>query len=128
MSQTREIFKCTKCGECCKGYGGTYVSTADIQAIAAYIHLAPEQVLERYCCMSGTKTVLAQGDSGYCIFWDDLCTIHPVKPRMCRQWPYIESVLMDSANWRIMAGSCPGMRTDVADGVIRETVRRKLGF
>ena len=50
---------------------------------------------------------------GYCIFWDKLCTIHPVKPLMCRQWPFLKSVLVDSKNWQIMAGACPGIHPNV---------------
>ena len=28
------LFSCTLCGDCCKGYGGTYLSETDIDAIA----------------------------------------------------------------------------------------------
>lgn len=34
-----DIFECKTCGECCKGYGGTYVSEEDISNIAEYIHV-----------------------------------------------------------------------------------------
>jgi len=29
-----DIFKCRQCGECCKGYGGTFVTENEIEAIA----------------------------------------------------------------------------------------------
>jgi hypothetical protein len=48
-----------------------------------------------------------------------------VKPRMCSEWPFIKSVLVDVKNWHIMAGSCPGMRTDVIDNMIEACVRRE---
>jgi hypothetical protein len=108
-----DIFECQKCGECCRGYGGTYVSEKDIQAIAAYIGAAPEHFVETYCRLSCGKPLLAQGDDGRCIFWDGLCTIHPVKPMMCRAWPFIESILRDPDNWKVMATVCPGIRADV---------------
>jgi Fe-S-cluster containining protein len=107
------LFACTRCGDCCRGYGGTYVDTADIAAIAAFIRTDPAGLVERCCRISGGKYLLAQREDGYCIFWDKTCTIHPVKPRMCRRWPFIESVLADPQNWLIMAGFCPGMRTDI---------------
>ena len=79
-----DIFNCQQCGDCCKGFGGTYVSPEDIQAIAAFIHVDPEIFLKKYCQPSGKKPVLAQAENGYCVFWKDgICTIHPVKPRMC---------------------------------------------
>lgn len=109
-SETRsdELFECRMCGDCCRGYGGTYVSASDIQAIAAYLQIDPSDFRDQYCRRSGSRYVIAQADNGYCIFWDQLCRIHPVKPRMCRNWPFIAAVLKDVANWRIMGASCPG--------------------
>jgi uncharacterized protein len=108
------LFKCLKCGDCCKGYGGTYVTDQDIEAISRFIGSDPGSFVDRYCIFSGNKPMLAQKSNGYCIFWDGLCSIHAVKPLMCRKWPFIDSLLVDSANWLIMADSCPGIRTDVS--------------
>ncbi len=123
-----DLFDCQMCGECCRGFGGTYVTDKDIQNIAAYIEAPLETFVEIYCRPSGSKLVLAQKDDGYCIFFDPTrqCTIHPVKPRMCRQWPYIPSVLIDPFNWEIMSGACPGIRTDFPPEVVQKCVREKL--
>ena len=121
-----DIFKCEKCGDCCKGYGGTYVTANDIEAIAGYLKTDPKSFIKDYCYMSGSRPVLAQKKDGYCIFWDKICTIHPVKPKMCKQWPFIKSVLIDVNNWQIMAGFCPGIRIDVPDDIIKERVRKEL--
>lgn len=120
------IFNCRKCGDCCRGYGGTYVTEEDIRRIAAYIGEDPVRFKNRYCRMSGNRPVLAQAENGYCAFWEELCTIHPVKPRMCRRWPFIDAVLKDIQNWEIMGASCPGIRTDLPDEVVRETVARSI--
>jgi hypothetical protein len=122
----QELFECRMCGDCCKGYGGTYLTAADIEAISRYIGTQPEKFLARCCHLSGTKPVLAQGTDGYCIFWDKICTIHPVKPRMCRKWPFIESILVDAKNWLIMADSCPGIHADVPADKLRKYVKQKL--
>ncbi len=124
--KSSDIFKCKKCGDCCKGYGGTFVTEKDIITIAAYIKADPEQFVADYCRMSGKKPVLAQGKNGYCIFWEGQCTIHPVKPRMCKAWPFIESVLIDVNNWHIMASSCPGIRIDVPGSLVKECVKKEL--
>ncbi|MDF1592310.1 MAG: YkgJ family cysteine cluster protein [Desulfobacterales bacterium] len=121
-----DIFQCTRCGDCCKGFGGTYVTDAEIKAIAAFIKIDADEFLVKYCQASGQRQVLAQGQNGYCIFWDGLCRIHPVKPRMCRLWPFIESVLVDINNWQIMAGMCPGIRSDIPDRCVRECVKQKI--
>lgn len=107
------FFACTQCGECCKGFGGTYVSDEDIVAIGQFLDLLPMQVRIKYCVDSGQRRVLTQRRDGYCIFWDGNCTIHPVKPNMCRQWPFINALRLDPSNWKIMADMCPGMHRDV---------------
>lgn len=116
------LFNCTRCGDCCKGYGGTYLTDADIEAIAGYLGERPERFTAHYTCRSGSGRLIIQGKDDYCIFWDKECTIHPVKPKMCRQWPFIRSILVDVANWRAMASTCPGMAVDAPEGRIRECV------
>ena len=121
-----DVFHCKKCGDCCRGYGGTFVSTREIESIAAYTSTDPERFVKEKCQMSGGKPMLAQGADGYCIFYDGECSIHPVKPDMCRSWPFIKSVLIDVNNWNIMASSCPGIRTDLSDRVVKGCVAEEL--
>jgi Fe-S-cluster containining protein len=120
------IFTCQKCGQCCRGYGGTFVVEKEIQAIADYLKIDTRQVIARFCELSGGKVILAQGENGYCILWDQQCTIHPVKPEMCKKWPFIESLLVDPKNWQAMASSCPGMRKDAPEKIILECVKEVL--
>lgn len=121
-----DIFNCKNCGACCRGFGGTYVTRENIEAIAGFFGTNPDRVLEKYCQTSGRKTVIAQKPDGYCVFWDGNCTIHPVKPRMCRAWPFIEGVLRAPENWRIMADSCPGITPDVSEPALVACVRYEL--
>ena len=121
-SAPQDLFTCQFCGQCCKGYGGTYVSEYEIDAICQYLGLDREHFIQRYCQVSGDRPLIAQAQNGYCVFWNQLCTIHPVKPQMCRKWPFIESVLVDAVNWQSMAASCPGMRTDFSDDQIQKCV------
>jgi Fe-S-cluster containining protein len=118
-----ELFECRQCGKCCKGYGGTYVSETDIEQIARYIDADCDHFVDRYCHISGRRPLLAQRRDGYCVFWNQLCTIHPVKPLMCRKWPFLESLLVDSGNWLIMADACPGIRPDIDFGKLKKFVR-----
>ncbi|MBW2442032.1 MAG: YkgJ family cysteine cluster protein [Deltaproteobacteria bacterium] len=117
------LFECRLCGNCCKGYGGTFVTRQDIEAISRYIGTDSRKFVAEYCQLSGQKPVLAQRSDGYCIFWDKLCKIHPVKPPMCKRWPFVKSLLVDSANWQIMADSCPGIQPDVAVHTLEKHVR-----
>ena len=116
------LFQCKRCGDCCRGYGGTYVSEEELHAIAAYVEVSPQKFRRAHCTRSGSRYLIAQKNDGYCTFWDGLCAIHPVKPKMCRRWPFIESVIKDAANWHQMASMCPGIRTDFPDRAIRRCV------
>jgi hypothetical protein len=120
------LFKCRKCGACCKGYGGTYLTDSDIESISRYIDSDPKKFVDQWCNLSGNRPVLAQREDGYCIFWDQLCTIHPVKPLMCRKWPFLESILTDSTNWLIMADSCPGIQTNIASDTLEKFVKQMI--
>lgn len=102
------------------------MSAEEISAIAAYTNTDPVRFVSEKCRMSGGKPVLAQRADGYCIFWDGQCGIHPVKPGMCRSWPFIRSVLIDVGNWAVMGSSCPGIRLDAPADVIIECVEREL--
>jgi Fe-S-cluster containining protein len=120
-----DIFKCLQCGDCCKGFGGTYVNENDIFNISAYINCNPEQFIAKYCDRSGSRHVLALGNDGYCIFFDKTrqCTIHPVKPYMCKAWPFIQAVISHPENWDAMAGACPGMKKNIPHADLERIVR-----
>ncbi|OGR55050.1 MAG: Fe-S oxidoreductase [Desulfobacula sp. RIFOXYB2_FULL_45_6] len=122
-----DIFSCRQCGDCCKGFGGTYVTARDIGRISAYIGFDPDRFSARYCEKSGSRDVLACGKEGYCIFFDreKQCTIHPVKPYMCKAWPFIEAVIRYPENWNMMANSCPGMKKDIPKEALERIVRRE---
>jgi hypothetical protein len=45
---------------------------------------------------------------------------------MCRQWPFIPSLLVDIANWRVMASVCPGMNTQLDDRHLLAAIRREI--
>lgn len=121
-----DVFKCKRCGDCCKGFGGTFVTKEEIESISSHINTDPEAFIEKYCQISGEMPVLAQGKNDYCIFWDEQCMIHPVKPRMCKMWPFIKSVLVDINNWHVMVSLCPGIHTDVPGGTIQKFISKEL--
>ncbi|MCP3922381.1 MAG: YkgJ family cysteine cluster protein [Desulfobacterales bacterium] len=103
------------CGECCVGYGGTYITEDDIKRIAEFTKVDGTSFVEKYCNLSAGKPVLAVDEDGKCVFFKNKCSIHPVKPRMCRAWPYIEGVLKEPSNWKLMATACEGIRTNFSD-------------
>jgi len=119
-----DIFNCQLCGDCCHGFGGTYVDDLDVEKISAFIAEAPESFKKKYCDPSGSKFVLTLGQDGSCIFFDKKkqCTIHPVKPYMCRAWPFLKTIIDHPENWNAMAGSCPGMKKNIPEKNLEKIV------
>ncbi|VFQ44317.1 YkgJ family cysteine cluster protein [Desulfoluna butyratoxydans] len=119
---SEDIFECTQCGECCTGFGGTYMTEEDVQRIAAFIGMTPEEFVATRCQIVDGMPVIASGQDGRCVFFKDNCTIHAVKPRMCRAWPFIDAVARVPSNWDLMADACPGIRKGFPHEVIRRIV------
>ena len=126
VSKPSDFFECQECGDCCKGYGGAFVYDHDIDRISRYLDIDKERFLSIYCDWSGGRLLIKTAESGYCIFWDKLCTIHEVKPRMCKIWPFIESILVDPSNWAIIKSMCPGIRDNTNMDDLAECVRNVL--
>lgn len=117
-----DIFQCQECGVCCKGFGGTYISKDDIENISKYINVIPEKFIDKYCTKSGSKYVLIQGKDNNCIFYngEKQCAIHPVKPYMCKAWPFIKTIISNPENWNAMAESCKGMKKDIEHNILKK--------
>ena len=122
-NQNDDIFTCRQCGDCCRGFGGTYVTDADIRRISKYIKVRPNDFRQRFCQASGQGLLLVQGDDGYCIFYRAGCSIHAVKPKMCRDWPYIQNLLVDITNWQAMASMCPGINKQASANAVKDRVK-----
>jgi hypothetical protein len=45
---------------------------------------------------------------------------------MCKAWPFIEAVTRDVSNWRVMANSCKGIKTDFPDFMIIECIQKVI--
>ncbi len=124
---SKSPFECICCGDCCNGYGGTVISGADIEKIARFLDMDRDLFLETYCVKSPNGWMIAQREDGFCHFVKDKrCSIHPVKPRICRAWPYLESVLTDLTNWEAMASVCPGINKQADPQEIIAAVKAQI--
>lgn len=106
-------FACTRCGECCTSRGEhayVYVTTREVEALAAHLGLAPDEVRARFCEDDGGWTVLRM-DEPECPFLgeDRRCRVYPVRPVQCRTWPFWEDNLKDERRWSLARRTCPGI-------------------
>lgn len=93
-------FACTRCGDCCRAGEGdgnlVIVSRDEISAIAAYTGMVPEDLSEPYpesIAIPGGRTVtfgrVLRRPRGDCLFFSGRgCTVYPVRPAICRTYPF----------------------------------------
>ena len=108
-------FACRRSGNCCAVPGGVVrVASSDVEAIAEYLGLTVAAVRSRFLHADGER--LRDGLGARCVFLDEgsgpgqaSCTIYPVRPQKCRDWPFWPEALADPALLAAMQRRCPGI-------------------
>jgi Fe-S-cluster containining protein len=105
-----QVFQCRQCGDCCFGRGGIYVRPDEVEAMAALVELSVEEFCRLYVEASALGPRLTVAD-GVCVFLmaGGLCRVHPVKPFICRQWPFLPAMLVDPDELENAKTACPGI-------------------
>jgi Fe-S-cluster containining protein len=105
------VFVCRQCGDCCSGRGGIYVRPDEVAAMAALVELSVEEFCRRYVEASALGPRLTVAANGFCVFQvnGNLCRVHPVKPFICRQWPFLPAMLVDPDELENAKTACPGI-------------------
>jgi Fe-S-cluster containining protein len=105
------VFHCQQCGDCCAGRGGIFVQPREVEDMAALLKLTPEEFCRRYVEASPLGPRLTVAANGFCAFLmeGNLCRVHPVKPFICRQWPFLPALLVDPDELEHAKGACPGI-------------------
>ena len=86
---------CAKCdGVCCRGESGyVWVDRRDIENISNFLNIDIDDFIKDFLKKVGYKWSIKEikRDGEYqCIFFDKGCTIYPVRPRQCRDFPFWE--------------------------------------
>ncbi|MDI6853430.1 MAG: YkgJ family cysteine cluster protein [Deltaproteobacteria bacterium] len=102
-------FACRQCGECCCGDKGILVTPSEAEALAAFLRLTLEELQSRFLIDSPLGPQLATLN-GACVFLaDNRCRVHPVKPRICREWPFLPALLKHADEFEAAKEACPGL-------------------
>jgi len=104
--EMNSTFVCMRCGNCCRLDGDVIVSADEREKICQFLGIGEEEFLRKYAEVDGAGFVkLRENGQGACVFLgeDNLCMIHPVKPKQCREFP----VMWRSKN---IAEFCEGFR------------------
>ena len=105
-----QVFQCRQCGDCCAGRGGILVKPHEIEAMAALLALPVAEFRGRFVEASDLGPRLTAAN-GVCVFLmaKNLCRVHPVKPFICRQWPFLPAMLVDPDELEHAKTACPGL-------------------
>jgi Fe-S-cluster containining protein len=110
-SDKSSVFNCQQCGVCCSGRGGIHVKPQEVAAMAALLSMSEADFCRNYVEASVTGPRLTVADNGVCVFLmeGNLCRVHPVKPFICRQWPFFPALLVNPDELEYAKGACPGI-------------------
>jgi len=103
-------FSCTQCGACCVGEPGTiYVSQSEIEVIADSVGQAVQDFIDQYLYPFKDSYSIREDDAGRCLFFENGCTIYPIRPLQCRTFPFWFSNLRSEKHWLRIVRQCPGI-------------------
>lgn len=109
-SGPKEVFTCCLCGECCCGRGGILLSSREIDFLADYLKMDRDAFLREYVESSPSGLALKVNPAGVCILnQEGRCGVHPVKPRICRDWPFLPAILLEPDELEGAKSACPGI-------------------
>lgn len=89
-SPGKVLYRCVRCGACCRWEGNVCVEPEDIAAISSFMGMEEEAFINEYCHLRKNRQGLSliDGPDGSCIMLDEgSCRINPVKPAQCRNFP-----------------------------------------
>ena len=114
------VFACRQCGECCHGDKGILVTPEEAEKLAAFLNLTLEELQLRYLIASPLGPQVAT-QNGACIFLvDNRCRVHPVKPRICREWPFLPALLTHADEFEAAKEACPGLHPEGSHADFRQ--------
>lgn len=104
-------FRCTRCGNCCRGAGNVWVAADEIAALAESLELSDGDFRKGYVRRSGLGIVLRQKRDQDCVFWSASsgCAVYEQRPRQCRTYPFWRGIVHSRKSWEDESRGCPGI-------------------
>lgn len=105
---------CRQCsGRCCRGRSGSiWLTLEDVKRIALFLNISQTDLLCNHLHKKNGRLSINEvtvGTEYHCAFFNGTemnCSIYPVRPHQCRQFPFWEYYRIDP---RPLAFECPGV-------------------
>lgn len=84
------FYDCQRCTACCRWPGQVQLTDAEITRLATFHGLSEHDFIQRYTRLAHDRRGLAlqEQPGGACVFLvGDDCSVQPVKPQQCRDFP-----------------------------------------
>jgi len=78
---------CLQCANCCKTTGPLFTDK-DIERIAKYLRLKPQQFISQYLRIDEDKDYVLQSVPCTFLGADNYCSIYEVRPKACSEFPH----------------------------------------
>ncbi|MCF8067815.1 MAG: YkgJ family cysteine cluster protein [Desulfobacterales bacterium] len=103
-------FECRQCGTCCTGEpGSVLVSAEEVSAISAFLKIEVWAFIERYLYPFRGSFSIREHPDGRCLFYENGCTIYPVRPTQCKTYPFWFNNMRSKDRWIKTTRECPGI-------------------
>jgi len=108
------VFKCIRCGACCRWAGYVRLTDGDIDQIAKFLGLGVDEFVDRFTILTDDRECLSLIDQedGSCIFYrhgnPSQCVIQKVKPEQCTGFP----LKWAHKNWENDCGAAKSKKTE----------------
>lgn len=80
---------CLECANCCKTTGPLFTDK-DIERIAKFFNLKPQQFIDAYLRIDEDKDYVLQSVPCTFLGADNYCSIYEVRPKACREFPHTD--------------------------------------
>jgi uncharacterized protein len=102
-------FECSQCGKCCNGAPGIIIILDnEIELIADFLEIDRQVFIERCLYPYLDNFSIREDETGRCIFFENGCSIYPVRPLQCRTFPFWFTNLRSEEAWSEVLKTCPG--------------------
>ena len=103
-------FECSSCGKCCNGAPGIIIVLEnEIDAISAFLELDRKTFVEYFLYPYSGEFSIREDYTGRCIFFENGCSIYPVRPLQCRTYPFWFTNLSSGQAWNDTSKTCKGI-------------------